>query len=113
MVSHLKSDVEISCLPKDLPEALEVDMAGMSLNDTMYLKDIKLPPGVTIPELAAGSRHAGGVRSTRRVRRSRSRWQPKPPLRLPTAGRCEGGCRMRRRRQWQAMPRRDAKGGKK
>ena len=53
-VSHLKSDVEISCLPKDLPEALEVDMAGMHLNDTIFLKDIKVPPGVTIPELATG-----------------------------------------------------------
>jgi large subunit ribosomal protein L25 len=54
LVSHLRTDVEISCLPKDLPEALEVDMAGMSLNDTVYLKDIKLPAGVTIPELATG-----------------------------------------------------------
>jgi large subunit ribosomal protein L25 len=53
-VSHLRTDVEISCLPKDLPEALEVDMAGMSLNDTVYLKDIKLPAGVTIPLLATG-----------------------------------------------------------
>lgn len=53
-VSHLKSDIEITCLPKDLPEALEVDMAGMHLNDTIFLKDIKVPPGVTIPELAAG-----------------------------------------------------------
>jgi large subunit ribosomal protein L25 len=54
LVSHLRTDVEISCLPKDLPEALEVDMAAMSLNDTVYLKDIKLPAGVTIPELATG-----------------------------------------------------------
>jgi large subunit ribosomal protein L25 len=54
LVSHLRTDVEISCLPKDLPEALEVDMAGMSLNDTVYLKDIKLPEGVTIPELSTG-----------------------------------------------------------
>lgn len=53
-VSHLKSDVEISCLPKDLPEALEVDMAGMHLNDTIFLKDVKVPAGVTIPELATG-----------------------------------------------------------
>jgi large subunit ribosomal protein L25 len=54
LVSHLRTDVEITCLPKDLPEALEVDMAGMSLNETVYLKDIKLPPGVTIPELSTG-----------------------------------------------------------
>ena len=53
-VSHLRTDIEISCLPKDLPEALEVDMAGMHLNDTIFLKDIKVPPGVTIPELATG-----------------------------------------------------------
>jgi large subunit ribosomal protein L25 len=53
-VSHLKSDVEISCLPKDLPEALEVDMGAMHLNETIFLKDIKVPPGVTIPELATG-----------------------------------------------------------
>ena len=54
LVSHLRTDVEISCLPKDLPEALEVDMAAMSLGDTVYLKDIKLPEGVTIPALTQG-----------------------------------------------------------
>jgi large subunit ribosomal protein L25 len=53
-VSHLKSDVEISCLPKDLPEALEVDMGQMNLHDTFFLKDIPLPPGVVIPELVQG-----------------------------------------------------------
>ena len=54
IVSHLKSDVEIVCLPKDLPEALTVDMGNMSLNDTIFLKDIPLPAGVTVPELAKG-----------------------------------------------------------
>ena len=53
-VSHLKSDVEISCLPKDLPEALIVDMAAMHLNETIFLKDVQVPAGVTIPELATG-----------------------------------------------------------
>jgi large subunit ribosomal protein L25 len=53
-VSHLRTDIEITCLPKDLPEALEVDMGAMSLNDTIFLKDIKLPAGVTIPEAAHG-----------------------------------------------------------
>ena len=54
LVSHLRTDVEITCLPKDLPEALEIDMAGMSLNDTKYLQDIVLPAGVTIPQLTQG-----------------------------------------------------------
>ena len=54
LVSHLKTEVEISCLPKDLPESLEVDMSQMNLNDTIFLKDLKLPEGVTLPELAMG-----------------------------------------------------------
>jgi len=53
-VSHLKTDVEITCLPKDLPESLVVDMGAMHLNDTIFLKDIQVPAGVTIPELATG-----------------------------------------------------------
>src|SRR5690606_30101970 len=54
LVSHLKTEVEISCLPKDLPESLEVDMSQMNLNDTIFLKDLQLPEGVTLPELAQG-----------------------------------------------------------
>jgi large subunit ribosomal protein L25 len=54
IVSHLKSDVEIVCLPKDLPESLSVDMGKMSLNETLFLKDIPLPAGVAIPELTKG-----------------------------------------------------------
>lgn len=54
IVSHLKTEVEVSCLPKDLPEALEVDMSQMNLNETIFLKDLKLPEGVTLPELAQG-----------------------------------------------------------
>jgi large subunit ribosomal protein L25 len=54
LVSHLRNDIEISCLPKDLPEAVDVDMGAMNLNDTIFLKDLKLPPGVTVPELTQG-----------------------------------------------------------
>jgi large subunit ribosomal protein L25 len=52
VVSHLMQDVEVSCLPADLPEFLELDLSGMNLNESLSLADIKLPPGVTIPELA-------------------------------------------------------------
>ena len=51
-MSHLRADVEVVALPKDLPEFLEVDMSGMSLNETKFLSDIPLPSGVSIPELA-------------------------------------------------------------
>jgi large subunit ribosomal protein L25 len=52
VVSHMLSDVEITCLPKDLPEFLEFDLSGMHLNETKFLADVPVPEGVTIPELA-------------------------------------------------------------
>jgi large subunit ribosomal protein L25 len=51
VVSHMRADVEVSCLPKELPEFLELDLSGMSLNETKFLADIPLPPGLSIPEL--------------------------------------------------------------
>jgi large subunit ribosomal protein L25 len=52
VVSHLRADVEVLTLPKDLPEFLELDVSGMSLNETKFLSDVPLPTGVTIPELS-------------------------------------------------------------
>jgi large subunit ribosomal protein L25 len=51
VVSHMRADVEVSCLPKDLPEFLELDLSGMHLNETKFLADVPVPAGVTIPEL--------------------------------------------------------------
>ncbi|HTL20069.1 MAG TPA: 50S ribosomal protein L25/general stress protein Ctc [Steroidobacteraceae bacterium] len=51
VVSHMRADVEVSGLPKDLPEFLELDLSGMSLNETKFLADIPLPAGLSIPEL--------------------------------------------------------------
>lgn len=52
IVSHIMSDVEISCLPDNLPEYIEVDVSGMQLNDILHLSDLKLPKGVEIVALA-------------------------------------------------------------
>src|SRR5450631_1502506 len=65
IVSHLIQDVEVSCLPKDLPEFLELDLSGMNLNDTLHLSDVPLPAGVTIPELAHRNPVAVSVHSPR------------------------------------------------
>jgi len=54
VVSHLRNEVEVSCLPKDLPEFLEVDVSAMNINDLLHLSDLKLPAGVEIPELSHG-----------------------------------------------------------
>jgi large subunit ribosomal protein L25 len=56
-VSQLINDVEVSCLPKDLPEYFEVDIADLGINEMLHLSDIKLPEGVEIPELAQGPEH--------------------------------------------------------
>ncbi len=54
IVMHLMAEVDVTCLPKDLPEYLPVDLANMNLNDSLHLKDIPLPEGVTITSLAHG-----------------------------------------------------------
>lgn len=51
-ISHLVIEVEVSCLPKDLPEYIEVDVAGLDLGDTLHLSDLKLPANVELIELA-------------------------------------------------------------
>jgi large subunit ribosomal protein L25 len=56
-VAHLMSDVEVVCLPKHLPEYLEIDISGLELDDMLHLSDIKLPEGVEIPQLAQGPEH--------------------------------------------------------
>jgi len=55
VVSHHMADLEVVCLPKDLPEYIELDLSGMNLNDSLYVSDIKMGPGVTISALAHGA----------------------------------------------------------
>lgn len=57
IASHLINEVDISCLPKDLPEFIEVDMSAMQLNETLHLSDLKLPEGVELIELSHGEDH--------------------------------------------------------
>ena len=54
VVSHLMNEVDITCLPKDLPEFLTVDMSALHINESVHLSDIKLPEGVTITSLTHG-----------------------------------------------------------
>jgi large subunit ribosomal protein L25 len=51
-VSQMRTEVEVVCLPRNLPEYLELDITELELDGLMYLKDIPLPEGVEIPELA-------------------------------------------------------------
>lgn len=60
VLSHLATDIEIECLPRDLPEYIAVDVAEMNVGDTLHGSDLKLPAGVEIvgdPEQAVISCH--------------------------------------------------------
>ena len=57
VVTHELNEVEVSCLPKDLPEFIEVDLSDLKVGDIVHLSDLKLPKGVEIPELKLGKEH--------------------------------------------------------
>ena len=53
-VSHLITEVEVVCLPRHLPEYLDIDVSELELDEMLKLSDIQLPEGVSIPALAQG-----------------------------------------------------------
>ena len=57
VVTHELTEVEISCLPRDLPEFIGVDLIALELGDIVHLSELKLPNGVEIPELKLGKEH--------------------------------------------------------
>ncbi len=53
-LSHLKNQLAITCLPKDLPEYISVDCSSMSTGDSIHIADLKLPEGVKSVDLEHG-----------------------------------------------------------
>ena len=56
-ISHLMNDVEVTCLPKNLPEYIEIDVTALELGETIHLSALKLPEGVEINALAHDEDH--------------------------------------------------------
>jgi len=83
VVSHMRADVEVVTLPKDLPEFLELDVSGMSLNETKFLSDIPLPAGVSIPELSHRNAPVVSIHSPRAA-------EPEPVAEAAAAAPAEG-----------------------
>ncbi|MDB5980619.1 MAG: ribosomal protein L25/ral stress protein Ctc, partial [Pseudomonas sp.] len=54
-ISHVVSEVEVTCLPKDLPEFIEVDLADAEVGSIIHLSDLKAPKGVEFVALAHGN----------------------------------------------------------
>ncbi|MBL0422107.1 50S ribosomal protein L25/general stress protein Ctc [Ramlibacter sp. AW1] len=46
VVNHVISELEISCLPSDLPEFIEIDLSGLKKGQSLHLAEVKLPKGV-------------------------------------------------------------------
>lgn len=54
VVSHLATSVDVRCMAKDLPEYIEVDLANVSINQSVHLSELKIPAGMTLVALAQG-----------------------------------------------------------
>jgi large subunit ribosomal protein L25 len=57
VISHNLTEVEISCLPKDLPEFIELDLTDLKPGDIVHLSELKLPANVEIVALHLGADH--------------------------------------------------------
>ena len=68
MISHVLNEIEIMCLPADLPEFIEVDLSGLHKGQSVHVNDLKLPGSVTVvthgadnPVIASALTQAGEV----------------------------------------------------
>ena len=67
VISHALTEVEVACLPRNLPEYIEVDLAQFKPGDSIHLSGLTLPAGVEIPELKLGEDHDTAVVVAREV----------------------------------------------
>ena len=68
VVTHELNEVHVSCLPKDLPEFIEIDLANLQIGDTIHLSQVAMPSGVEVPELKLGADHDVAVVVARHAR---------------------------------------------
>ncbi|HDQ04053.1 MAG TPA: 50S ribosomal protein L25/general stress protein Ctc [Deltaproteobacteria bacterium] len=47
-LQHIKRDVKVSCLPNDMPDHIDIDVTGLDIGDSLKIRDIAVPDGVTI-----------------------------------------------------------------
>ena len=57
LIAHTMTDIEVSCLPKDLPESIDVDMAEIDVGQIVHLSDLTLPDGVESVSLSQGTEY--------------------------------------------------------
>src|SRR5690606_25637849 len=53
-IAHLLSDLEVTCLPQDLPEYIEIDLEHLDVGESIHVGELKLPSGVQLTMLVHG-----------------------------------------------------------
>ncbi len=71
VLTHNLTEVEVLCLPGNLPEYLEVDMAGVEMEQIIHLTNINLPEGVELVELTHGEGHDQAIAAIHKTRASK------------------------------------------
>ena len=61
VINHIMTEVEVECLPKDIPDNIVIDVSEMHVGDVIHLTDLKLPEGVTVLALKQGEEHDSAV----------------------------------------------------
>jgi large subunit ribosomal protein L25 len=91
VINHVMTEVELECLPKNIPEFIEVDLSEMHVGDVVHLSDLKLPKGVEVLALKQGEEHDTAVvgMHVRKVSVEIDTEAPEAPE--PAAGEEEGG----------------------
>jgi large subunit ribosomal protein L25 len=68
MLTQIVSEIEVVCLPKNLPEYLEIDAIELHLGEILHLSNITMPEGVEIVALTHGEDHDTGILSVVKTR---------------------------------------------
>lgn len=80
VLSRHMIELEIQCLPKDIPEYLTVDVGALGMGQAVHLSQIALPPGVSIPALEQGPEHDLPVASVHHARVSAAQEEQAPAV---------------------------------
>lgn len=86
VITHEINEVEVTCLPRDLPEFIAVDLIAIKVGDTIHLSQIAVPAGVEITELRLGKEHDAAVVV---ARMARAEVEPTEAEGVPEAGSAE------------------------
>ena len=68
VISHNMTQIEIACLPQNLPEYIEVDLADVEIGQIIHISDLKLPKGVESVALSHGADHDQPVASVSKIK---------------------------------------------